>query len=266
MRWAALPAGPNAAAGHHLQRAESRYFAERPLLRTSLAVDEEASQTAPSSGAGFGCSVLSDEAKVAVAAERLEVHQAAPDGGHVAIPDNWDPRTGPDSRGTRRLSRHRRDTFPPGRNARLPKKPPPADEIEHTRRWLMHALLPHCTSTDYIASALHAAERLGPVADELKCLRGSLEKKYARLTMPYVDHTSYLQNSSTGIKVAMPRLQRGQSMWRSASTLAVAKHTSVAELAIGAVSKVRSQHDDTLGGMPGEASRAQLQHEIKMPS
>eukprot|EP01043_Picozoa_sp_COSAG02_P066591 COSAG02_NODE_10416_length_1946_cov_1.191121_1_plen_122_part_10 len=121
MRWAALPAGPNAAAGHHSQRAESRYLAERPYLRTSLAVDEEASQTAPSSGAGFGCSVLSDEAKVADAAERLEVHRAAPEGEHGSISNSLHPRMCPDSRGTQPVSRRRRDAFPPGRHARLPK-------------------------------------------------------------------------------------------------------------------------------------------------
>eukprot|EP01043_Picozoa_sp_COSAG02_P062754 COSAG02_NODE_8736_length_2459_cov_1.735593_3_plen_281_part_00 len=279
MRWAALPTDP-AVVERHSQRAASRCIAERPFLRTSLAVDEDARQTGAAPDGGSAREVLS---RSAVTTERSGGHMAAPDDEIDPIAadkalidvckgashDRWHPGMGPDPRGPRRVSpRCRRDASAPAPGSeyhtRLPKSPS-EDVVEQTRRWLLHALLPHCTCSDYIASALHAAERLGPAADELKCLRGSLEKKYARLAMPYVDYTSYLQNTSTGLKVAKPQSRRVKSLWRSASTLAVAKRTSVAELAISAVSTVRSQHGDTLGGIADEASRVQLQHGTKMP-
>jgi hypothetical protein len=221
MRWAALPSDPERS---QRQQNSKRYLAERPLLRTPLAAV----------GSPSAAAATDDDAAAVDAEDRVEF-----EGGRLIVkepmkPDDaWLRAEEADLAATAAASREksalraqssaailakpaarhvagmgdRRSKSalngPSGKTARMPKLAS-ADEVEEARKKLALSLQPHVTWTEYLARALNAAERLGDVA-ELKVMRARVEEKYARLTMPYADYSSYLHNNSTGLKVTKPR-------------------------------------------------------------
>ena len=269
MRWAALPSDPSAAGPPQWT---SSYSANTSYLRTALAVAPDAADDGepddgPELGYEQGRLVVKEPAKpdeVWLDAEKADraAKKPAPRSQRGArlitrAPPRHVANMG-DRRGASAL------TGPCGKTARMPK-PPTDDAIEEARKKLTHALLPSCTWLDYIASALRSDDKLGHPA-QLKALRKAVMDKEAKLTMTYVDYSHFL-HKATGKRVTKPPSTAGRvkSEWRSAATLAVTKHHSVGELAVGAVMSVRNQHHDQLGGLTDAAARAVLQQDLPPP-